>query len=100
MRIVPFIISSIATIGLVSVLNIQLPAGNAKTPKLGYFLSPQQGFWKNAEKINTDFNANLVANELKGDVDVYIDDRLVPHILFKDSCMLNLDYGKWTFKQG
>lgn len=80
MRVLPLIISSIVTVSLVCALNCQYQVGAAKTPKLGYFLSPQQGFWKNAEKINTDFNANLVANELKGDVDVYMDDRLVPHI--------------------
>jgi penicillin amidase len=80
MRILPFIASAIVTVGLVSVLNTQLPSGTAKTPKLGYFLSPQQGFWKNAEKVDAGFDASILANELKGKVDVYVDDRLVPHI--------------------
>src|SRR5471030_133335 len=80
MRIVPFLISGICTVGLVSVLNTQLPAGGSKTPRLGYFLSPQQGFWQNAEPVNTDFNANIAAKDLKGKVDVYMDNRLVPHI--------------------
>ncbi len=80
MRLMPFLASAVITAGLVFTLNIQLKSGSSKTPRLGYFLSPQHGFWKNAEKINTDFNASLVANELKGDVDVYMDDRLVPHI--------------------
>ena len=80
MRLMPFLVSAAVTAGLVFTLNIQLKSGTSKTPRLGYFLSPQHGFWKNAEKINTDFNASLVANELKGDVDVYMDDRLVPHI--------------------
>ncbi|NBX51860.1 penicillin acylase family protein, partial [bacterium] len=47
---------------------------------MGYFLSPQQGFWKNAEKVGASFDANIVAKDLKGNVDVYMDDRLVPHI--------------------
>ena len=80
MRLIPFLVTGMVTAGLVTVLNMQLPIGNAKTPRLGYFLSPQHGFWKNAEKINTDFNADLVLGDLKGNVDVYMDDRLVPHI--------------------
>jgi penicillin amidase len=80
MRILTFVASAIVTVGLVTVLNIQLPSGTAKTPKLGYFLSPQHGFWKNAEKVDAGFDASIVASELKGKVDVYLDDRLVPHI--------------------
>ncbi|MEY3208317.1 MAG: hypothetical protein RL064_348 [Bacteroidota bacterium] len=80
MRILPFVTSAVVTVGLVFALNIQLKLGGSKAPRLGYFLSPQHGFWKNAEKVTADFNAELVANELKGDVEVIIDDRLVPHI--------------------
>ena len=80
MRLLPLIASAIVTIGLVTVLNTQLSIGTTKSPKLGYFLSPQHGFWKNAENINTNFDASIVAGELKGNVDVYLDDRLVPHI--------------------
>lgn len=80
MRLLPFLSSAIVTIGVVFVLNTQLTIGPTKSPKLGYFLSPQHGFWKNAEKINTNFDASLLASELKGNVDVYLDDRLVPHI--------------------
>ncbi len=80
MRLLPFLASAIVTIGVVFVLNTQLTIGPTKSPKLGYFLSPQQGFWKNAENVNTNFDASIVAGELKGNVDVYLDDRLVPHI--------------------
>ncbi len=80
MRIVPFLVSATVTAGLVFTLNIQLKLGGTKAPRLGYFLSPQHGFWKNAEKVNTNFDASILANDLKGDVDVYMDDRLVPHI--------------------
>ena len=71
MRLLPFLSSAIVTIGVVFVLNTQLTIGPTKSPKLGYFLSPQHGFWKNAEKINTNFDASLLASELKGNVDVY-----------------------------
>lgn len=80
MRILPFLVSGICTIGLVFALNTQLPAGGSKTPRLGYFLSPQLGFWQNAEAANTDYNADIQVNGLKGKVEVYMDDRLVPHI--------------------
>jgi len=45
---VPLIISAALTTGLVAVLNTPLSVGKTKTPRLGYFLSPQQGFWQNA----------------------------------------------------
>ena len=80
MRLLPFIASAIVTISLVTVLNTQLSIGTTKSPRLGYFLSPQHCFLKNAEKVNTNFDATIIANELKGNVDVYLDDRLVPHI--------------------
>jgi penicillin amidase len=80
MRILPFLVSATVTAGLVFTLNIQLKLGGTKAPRLGYFLSPQHGFWKNAEKVNINFDASILANDLKGDVDVYMDDRLVPHI--------------------
>lgn len=47
---------------------------------LGSFLSPQEGFWQNAEPADEDFSAQLRFPELKGKVDVYLDDRLVPHV--------------------
>ena len=80
MRLLPFVASAILTTALVVTLNVQLKLGNAKAPRLGYFLSPQHGFWKNAEKTDANFDASIVANELQGNVDVYVDDRLVPHI--------------------
>lgn len=80
MRFLPFLISGICTAGLVVALNTQLPAGGSKTPRLGYFLSPQLGFWQNAEPVNTSFDGNVKLPALNGKVDVYVDDRLVPHI--------------------
>jgi len=80
MRLLPLIASAVATVALITVLDKQLTVGSSKTPRLGYFLSPQQGFWKNAEKLASNFDASIVASELKGNVDVYMDDRLVPHI--------------------
>jgi penicillin amidase len=80
MRILPFLISGLCTAGLVIVLNTQLPVGAGKTPRLGYFLSPQLGFWQNAEPADAGFDGDMKLPGLRGKVDVYMDDRLVPHI--------------------
>jgi len=76
MRILPLIISTAITAGLVVSLNTKLllPA------PLGKLLSPQHGIWQNAESRNADFNADLQFPQLKGKVEVYLDDRLVPHV--------------------
>ena len=80
MRIVPLLLSAVCTIALIWVLNKQLPVGGSKTPRLGYFLSPQHGFWQNADAANMDYNGDVRLDGLQGKVEVYIDDRLVPHI--------------------
>ncbi|MGB4843028.1 MAG: penicillin acylase family protein [Ferruginibacter sp.] len=76
MRILPFIIASVITSGLIVLLNtnLVLPA------PLGKLLSPQHGIWQNAEPASADFTANLKFSQLTGKVDVYLDNRLVPHI--------------------
>ena len=76
MRAIPFAISAVITILLIWVLNTKL----GSIPPLGKFLSPQQGFWQNAEAADQDFNADLKFPNLKGKVNVYFDDRLVPHV--------------------
>lgn len=80
MRFIPVIISALVTTGLIIVLNTQLPVGKSKTPRLGYFLSPQVGFWQNAEPSDASFNGDIKVKGIKGKGDVYFDDRLVPHI--------------------
>lgn len=76
MRVVPFIISGLFTAGLIIILNtaLILPA------PLGKLLSPQHGIWQNAEPANENFTADLSFPQLAGKVNVYLDDRLVPHI--------------------
>lgn len=76
MRTVPFLISAVATAGLVFVLNKQW----GSIPPLGKFISPQHGFWQNAEPAGQSFNADLHFTDLKGKADVYFDERLVPHV--------------------
>jgi len=76
MRIIPFIISVIITGALIFLLDNKW----GSIPQLGKFLSPQQGFWQNAEAADHNFNEKLVFKNLKGKTDVYLDERLVPHI--------------------
>ncbi len=80
MRVFYLILFAAITTALIIVLDTPLPAGTAKTPRLGYFLSPQKGFWQNAEAANTEFNGELKLDGLKGKAEVYFDDRLVPHV--------------------
>ncbi|MBK9530750.1 MAG: penicillin acylase family protein [Chitinophagaceae bacterium] len=76
MRIVPFIAAAVVTSGLIVVLNSKL----ILTAPLGKLVSPQHGIWQNAEPASEDFTADLKFPQLNGKVDVYLDDRLVPHI--------------------
>jgi penicillin amidase len=76
MRIVSFVFSFIISIALVLALNKKW----GSIPALGSFLSPQQGFWQNAEPVDTDRNEDLKFKDLKGKVNVYLDERLVPHV--------------------
>src|ERR1700741_4269884 len=80
MRILPFIISALITIGLVVFLGNSWTIGGQPAPAFGDFFNPQQGFWQNAEDTNTDFSADLSFPQLTGKVSVYMDDRLVPHV--------------------
>ena len=89
MRIVPFLISLILTAGLVVCLNRQW--GVTKTPLLGQFLSPQHGFWQNAEPIGKDFGGEVKLQGLQGKGDVYFDENLIPHVFAgsrRDACYI------------
>ncbi|MDQ6903535.1 MAG: penicillin acylase family protein, partial [Bacteroidota bacterium] len=48
---------------------------------LGKLLSPQNGVWQNAEPVDEDYSANLKFPQLQGKVNVYFDERLVPHVI-------------------
>ena len=84
MRIILSIVCALATIALIYTLDHQLTLGDSKTPRLGYFLSPQKGFWQNAEPADESFDMNIVTEALNGNSEVYLDDRLVPHIYAAD----------------
>lgn len=76
MRIIPFLLSAVITVALVWALNKSW----GTVPPMGRFLSPQHGFWQNAEPVNYDFTEELHLAGLKGKAEVYLDERLVPHV--------------------
>src|SRR5829696_2110329 len=76
MRVVPFIIGTVVTVALVFALNKRWGA----IPALGKFLSPQTGFWQSAEADGENRDEELSFKNLKGKVNVYLDERLVPHV--------------------
>lgn len=76
MRIVPLIISLIITVALVYVLDTKF----GSVPPLGALLSPSHGLWKNAEPAKADFSIEMVSDFLQHEVDIRLDERLVPHI--------------------
>lgn len=76
MRILPFLISTTLTIALVIGANNKW----GSIPPLGRFLSPQQGFWQNAEPSNQSFSGTVGNSQLQGKVEVHFDSRLVPHV--------------------
>jgi len=78
MRLIPFAVSVVITTGLIYALN--RPWGEKVPMPLGKFLSPQFGFWQNAESSDKNFDADLSFSDLKGKAEVYFDERLVPHV--------------------
>jgi penicillin G amidase len=79
MKIVLFLIFSLLTVLLIVCLNTQW----GSTPPLGKLLSPQHGFWQNAEAVEKDFGEDLELPGLKEGAEVYLDDRMVPHVFAK-----------------
>jgi penicillin amidase len=80
MRSILLVISAVITIALIFLLNTSINIAGSKTPRLGTFLSPTEGFWKNAEPVNTDLNEEVSIAGLNGKTEVYFDERLVPHV--------------------
>jgi penicillin G amidase len=76
MKIGKFLISLLLTIGLIYVLNKKW----GSIPPLGKMLSPQHGFWQNAETKADLSNQSYQFTQLKGAASVYMDNRLVPHV--------------------
>lgn len=77
-------ISLLLTVSLIVILNttLVLPA------PLGKLLSPQHGVWQNAEPDDEDFSGAFHFSNMKGKVEVYFDERLVPHVFAENEADL------------
>jgi len=80
MRIIYFVISLLLTVALI--IGLDNPIGSI--PPLGSFVSPQHGFWQNAEPADKDFNADITLPGIKNKAIVYFDERLVPHLFAEE----------------
>ncbi len=78
MRLFKVFLSSFITLILVYALSRSW--GDAIPMALGHFVSPQHGFWQNAEPYDHDFGEKLIVDGVKGKVDIFLDERLVPHV--------------------
>ena len=58
---------------------------------MGQFLSPQHGFWQNAEPTDESFDGRVELPGMKGKGDVYFDENLIPHVFAdnrSDACFI------------
>lgn len=76
MRLKGFLISLIITVILIFILNSRW----GQMPPAGKFFSPQQGFWQQAEPVDENFSGRLKLQGVQDTVQVWLDERLVPHI--------------------
>ncbi len=76
MRILRAILPLMLTAIIVYWLN--RPVGS--NPAIGRLLDPVGGFWANAEPADKDFNAEFSLDGLSDNVQVWFDERMVPHI--------------------
>lgn len=80
MRAIGFFFSLLITLALTFALETQF----GSIPALGKFLSPFHGFWQNAETPES-FNYEEVSHPtLKDEVEIILDQNLVPHIYAKN----------------
>jgi len=79
-----FLLTTAITIALIWALNNPNIAGPG-APAMGKFFDPYNGFWQNAESTSRFKDQNLNIAGLRDKVEVYYDDRLVPHIYAKNN---------------
>ena len=80
MRIVYFLLSLSVTL----IIIVLLSSGFGKAPPFGKFLSPQHGFWQNAEPVTQNYSADILIPTIGHSIEIYFDERLVPHIFASD----------------
>lgn len=76
MRILYFLVSIILLGFLILILDTRL----LLPVPMGQLFSPQHGFWQNAENKDPGLSGEMKLQGLKGKVNIYFDERLVPHV--------------------
>lgn len=101
MRTIPFAISTIITVALIWAMNKSW----GPLPAPGKFFSPQHGFWQNAESEEPGQTLTLDLPQLTDKVEVYFDERMVPHVfaqnepdLFFVQGFLHAKYRLWQME--
>ena len=79
MKIVKFLFSLIAAVGLTWGLNTSHNIKGAPIPAMGSLMSPFEGYWHNGDKITASPDDQILKG-LKGPVKIVYDDRAIPHI--------------------
>ncbi|MEM9847124.1 MAG: penicillin acylase family protein [Bacteroidota bacterium] len=79
MKYISFLICLVLTIGLGFLLNTSNPLGQ-EVPAVGPLLSPFQGFWQNTKAEKASDYKKVKLKGLQEEVQVFYDERLVPHI--------------------
>lgn len=85
MKFFKLLFSSALLVGLVLLLNQGFKINHKAIPPLGKLIDPINGLLANAEKDDAEIKKVLKLNGLKEEVEVYWDDRMVPHIFAKNT---------------
>lgn len=80
MRLLGTSILLLILVSLNAILGTRLVIGDSPVPPLGRFLSPQEGFWRNAEPIGGRPPTTIALKGLAAPVEVVWDESGVPHI--------------------
>lgn len=80
MRLLGTSILLLILVCLNAILGTRLVIGDSPVPPLGRFLSPQEGFWRNAESVADRKSVSLALQGLSAPADVVWDECGVPHI--------------------
>jgi penicillin G amidase len=85
---------AVLLISALTVVLMSIPLGSL--PPLASFFHPSIGFWANAETSSPSGTLNLQADGLNESVDVFYDERGVPHIFAQNDYDLHFAQGYVT----
>lgn len=85
MKFFKLLLSSFLLVGLFVLLNKGFKINDLAVPPLGKILDPMNGLLANAEPNEVEIKKVLKLNGLKEEVEIYWDDRMVPHIFAKNT---------------